>query len=77
LGAASVELRITLVGIVEGKQLGTDKVVTTLEAFGNLDAEVAIVVDELFGAPLAGGLVIAFVPDLEPAITGTLVVDGR
>jgi hypothetical protein len=77
LSATSVELRVALVCVVESKKLGADKIVTTLKAVWNLDTEVAVVVDQLLGAPLASRLIIALIPDLEPAIASTLVVDSR
>jgi hypothetical protein len=77
LSTASVELRITLVGIVESKKFGADQIVTTQKAIRNLDAEVAVVVDQLLGAPLASRLIVTLIPDLEPAIASALVVDSR
>ena len=77
LSTASVELRVVLVGLMESKKLGANKVVAALEAIGHVDAEVALVGDQLLGTPLASGLVISLIPDLEPAIASALVVDSR
>ncbi|KAH0294445.1 glycoside hydrolase family 61 protein, partial [Aureobasidium sp. EXF-3399] len=77
LGATSVELRIALVGLVKSKKFGTDEVVAALETIGHVDAEMAVVGDQLLGTPLASGLVISLIPDLEPAIASALVVDSR
>lgn len=72
LGATDIELGIggILVSLVESKQLGPGKVVAALESVGNGDGEMAIVVDEFLGAPLAGSLIVTLVPDLEPSATG-------
>lgn len=74
LGAADVELWVALVGGMKGKKLGTSEVIATLEAWGKLDRKTAIGLGgEPFGTPLLFGLVVALVPDLEPAIAGSYI----
>ena len=62
---------------MQGEELWSNEVVAALEVRWDDDGEVAVVLDQLGRAPFAGGLVVALVPDLEPAVSGRVVVgDG-
>ena len=79
LSAAGVELwvRWALVGCMKSKQFRTDEVVTTLDIAGQFDGKMAVVGDELLGAPLLGRHVVIFLKDLEPAVTCGIVALSR
>lgn len=68
LSTARVELWVTISGGVQGQQFRTKKVVTTLEARGELDGNETIVGDHVLSAPLVA--VETLVPELEPSIAG-------
>lgn len=63
--------------MLEGEQLGSDQIVASFEAIRQLNREVAVIGDELFGTPLASSLVITFIPDLEPATACSSILDSR
>jgi hypothetical protein len=76
LCAARVELGIVFEGIVECKNLRADKVSATCETLGQVDVQETLVVDDLVSAPSIGILLVPVVKDLEPAIAGTLILNG-
>jgi len=77
LGAAEVVLGLVLHGdVVKGEELRADKVVTAGKRVGDGDGDATLVLDHLLGAPLAGALVVALVPKLEPSITSGTVGGG-
>ena len=79
LSTACIELRVILgsLGSVQGKDLWADEIVAAKNVLGKLDRDVAAVVIKFVNAPLASSLVVALVPDLEPAIAVARIVDGR
>lgn len=62
---------------MQGQNLRASEVGTALESLGKVDRKVAVVVDDLVSAPALGAGIVAVIEKLEPAVTGTLVVDGR
>jgi hypothetical protein len=77
LGAAKVVLGLVLHGdVVKGEELRADEVVATSKRVGNGDGNASLVLDHLLGAPLAGALIVALVPKLEPSITSGTVGGG-
>ena len=83
LSAVDVELglddpAIALAGdVVHGGHLGAEEVGARGQTLGNLDAEQAVVLDDLLDGPLLARIVVAVVPDLEPAgAAGVLVKVG-
>lgn len=51
----------------------TNKVVTAGDIMGDSSSEMPVIRDELFGAPLASGAIVAVFHDFEPAISGGIV----
>lgn len=77
LGAAKVVLGLVLHGnVVKGEELRPDEVVTAGERVRDGDGETTVVLDHLLGAPLAGALVVALVPKLEPTVASGTVGGG-
>jgi hypothetical protein len=70
LGAAGVELRITIESVVQSEDLGTNEVVTRGKTSGQVDGKMAVVGAK--GVDTPGFLfdVVAILPDLEPAGAG-------
>ena len=77
LGTSKVVLGLVLHGnVVKGEELRADKVVTAGKRVGDGDGDATLVLDHLLGAPLAGALIVALVPKLEPSITSGTVGGG-
>lgn len=64
---------------MQSQKFGADKIVAWCEILGNVNREMAVIRDELLGAPLAGGAVIVLLENLEPTIAdcrvGNSIVD--
>jgi hypothetical protein len=61
---------------VEGENLWTSKIITTLKAFREAHRQETVVVDDLICAPAVGGLVVTVIEDLKPTIAGSRVSAG-
>lgn len=73
LGTSGVELRVSLVGFVEGEKLGPEQIGARGEARGNSDRQETVIGDQLLCAPLARRFVVSLFPDLEPSRSGSRV----
>lgn len=62
---------------MKGEDLWSSEIIAALEALWQIHREQTIVVDDLVGAPAAGGVLVTVIEDLEPPVTCALVVDGR
>ena len=79
LRASDIELRVrrAFICLMQCQQGWTHEVVATREIVGNCDRQMAFVSDEFFGAPFLVCWIVVIAVNTEPAVSNSLVLDGR